>query len=241
MTLPLKRAADAFNSLARSACVRGTSEAGSRRLVVGDRDRLEGGRPGLSLPLRPGGQARAFGRFVGLRIAVADEARLQVHGGTPQHIGRAASQLGLGDEAVVQLGAREVLVLDVDARIHRLEIGDQRPCDADVGGRIDHQPAFVLGGPDRRRVRRRVPGRYLTSGRVAHELFRLLSPAERSQQRQPQADQAPSWLCLRLDLPVDRQQEQRDGALSCHFVNHRTEQQPHQDALAARGHHDEIG
>ena len=61
--------------------------------------------------------------FVARGVAVVDQLDLQVHRRAPQHVGRAAA---FADEALEQLHAAELDVVDPDAAMTAFEIVDER-------------------------------------------------------------------------------------------------------------------
>ena len=143
--------------------------ARQQALVVDDRERLVGRAEGLVLPHRPARQAGDLGRRVGERAAFAGELDLQVHRRAPQHVGRAGVGRLLADEAVVDLGRVHVVVLDRDAGIERLEVLDQEVGRGRVGGAVDDDLAFLLGGGDGVGVGRRIAGGNLGEAAAASE------------------------------------------------------------------------
>src|SRR5207237_2187480 len=77
---------------------------------------------------------------------------LEVHRRAPEEIGGSGSRGRLAQEAIVELGGIHVVVLERDPGIRRPEVLDQRADDRGVGGRVDDELPFLLGGAHHARV-----------------------------------------------------------------------------------------
>src|SRR5207244_9650208 len=123
---------------------------------------LDGGGEGLVAPRRPLGQVGRLRAGVDLRVHVVGQLDLEIHRGAPEEVARARSGGRLADDAVVELGAVHVVVLDRQLRIERRKILQERRYQRRVGRRVDGQLAFLFrGGNDVLRSR----GTILRSGR----------------------------------------------------------------------------
>ena len=127
-------------------------------LVVDEHCGLVGRAVGLVLVDRPRGQLRRFRRRIAHRLPVVDQLHLKIHRRAPHHVGRALTRCHFGDEAVIHFGRVHVVVLDLDVRIQRAEILDQRSRGLGVERAVDDDLAFLVRCGDGLRVVRGITG-----------------------------------------------------------------------------------
>jgi hypothetical protein len=132
---------------------------GQQLLVVRDAHRLIGRAVGLVLPHRPARQVGHMRALIAQGVPVVDQFDLRVHGRAPQHVGPFAA---FGDEALVQLDAAILAVVDQIAWVAAIEVVDQR-LHRDPVRRGEHGHAPGGGhrktGAQRRQAQQRCPDR----------------------------------------------------------------------------------
>ena len=120
------------------------SVGGQQALIVRDTHRFEGRAVGLILPDGPLGQAGAFRRGITQSIAFARKLKLQVHCRAPDEIRSTGTGSRLGGEAVIYFRSIEIVVFNLQERIERFEILQQRLDAGRVGRGVDNQLSFFL-------------------------------------------------------------------------------------------------